>query len=235
MIIRRFTKHVTDQNWFAVGLDVIVVITGIFLGMQVTDWNEQRKERAFRAIQLGSLVDDLKLMRASLAEDMENITVLKNGAKSSLKSLEKCQLDPAAADLIQSSFDAYQTAPAPTIYRGAFDEMLATGTFAQLRDKKLKSSITSLYSGLESFNAVVAFMRRDLSAAGQIMWGKIDFSFEDSTGRGVASFNLLEFCDDRLMRNAIWELADTRADWSRYAGRVIAEIDALLAVLEEAS
>lgn len=38
-------KHVADQNWFAVGLDVIVVITGIFLGMQVTDWNESRKDR----------------------------------------------------------------------------------------------------------------------------------------------------------------------------------------------
>ena len=26
MILRRFMKHVTAQNWFAVGLDVIVVI-----------------------------------------------------------------------------------------------------------------------------------------------------------------------------------------------------------------
>lgn len=46
MILRRFMKHVTDQNWFAVGLDVIVVITGIFLGMQVTERNEERKEGA---------------------------------------------------------------------------------------------------------------------------------------------------------------------------------------------
>jgi hypothetical protein len=45
MILRRFMKHVTDQNWFAVGLDVLVVITGIFLGMQVTDWNEDRKDQ----------------------------------------------------------------------------------------------------------------------------------------------------------------------------------------------
>ena len=45
MILRRFTKHVTDQNWFAVGVDVLVVITGIFLGLQVTDWNEARKNR----------------------------------------------------------------------------------------------------------------------------------------------------------------------------------------------
>ena len=37
-------KYVTDQNWFAVGLDGLVVITGIFLGMLVTEWNERRKD-----------------------------------------------------------------------------------------------------------------------------------------------------------------------------------------------
>lgn len=44
MILRKFMKHVTEQNWYAVGLDVLVVITGIFLGLQVTEWNDQRKQ-----------------------------------------------------------------------------------------------------------------------------------------------------------------------------------------------
>ena len=43
MLLRRFSKHISDQNWFAVGLDVIVVVVGIFLGMQVTEWNDGRK------------------------------------------------------------------------------------------------------------------------------------------------------------------------------------------------
>jgi len=45
MILRSVTKHVKDQNWFAVGLNVIIVIVGIFLGMQVTDWNDNRKAK----------------------------------------------------------------------------------------------------------------------------------------------------------------------------------------------
>lgn len=38
MILRRFMKHVTDQNWFVGGLDEIVVVMGIFLGLQVQAW-----------------------------------------------------------------------------------------------------------------------------------------------------------------------------------------------------
>ena len=60
MILRRFMKHVTEQNWFAVGLDVIVVITGIFLGMQVTEWNEERKERLLEHAYLERLLADTK-------------------------------------------------------------------------------------------------------------------------------------------------------------------------------
>jgi hypothetical protein len=36
-------QHIKEQNWFAVGLDVIVVIVGIFLGMQVQQWYEEQQ------------------------------------------------------------------------------------------------------------------------------------------------------------------------------------------------
>ena len=61
MILRRFMNHVSEQNWFAVGLDVLVVITGIFLGMQVTEWNEGRKEQARSVEVMKRIGDDLQL------------------------------------------------------------------------------------------------------------------------------------------------------------------------------
>ena len=45
MLLRRFVNHITDQNWFAVGLDVIIVISGIFIGMQLNEWNGKRIEK----------------------------------------------------------------------------------------------------------------------------------------------------------------------------------------------
>ena len=61
MILRRFIQHIKEQNWFAVGLDVVVVIVGIFLGMQVTEWNENRNERTEERVVLQRLQLDLKL------------------------------------------------------------------------------------------------------------------------------------------------------------------------------
>jgi endonuclease III-like uncharacterized protein len=43
MILRSLTKHIKDQNWFAVGLDFVIVVTGILIAFQITNWSESRK------------------------------------------------------------------------------------------------------------------------------------------------------------------------------------------------
>ncbi|MEP1144717.1 MAG: DUF6090 family protein [Henriciella sp.] len=45
MLLRRITKHVKDQNWFAIALDFLIVVVGILIAFQITNWNEARNER----------------------------------------------------------------------------------------------------------------------------------------------------------------------------------------------
>ena len=42
MRLRSLTKHVRDQNWFAVFLDFFIVVAGILIAFQITNWNEER-------------------------------------------------------------------------------------------------------------------------------------------------------------------------------------------------
>ena len=46
MILRRIAEGIKNQDWFVVGVEVMIVVVGIFIGLQVDDWNEDRKERA---------------------------------------------------------------------------------------------------------------------------------------------------------------------------------------------
>ncbi len=45
MLLRRITEHVKAQNWFAVGIDFVIVVIGVFIGIQVANWNEARVDR----------------------------------------------------------------------------------------------------------------------------------------------------------------------------------------------
>jgi hypothetical protein len=55
MILRRVMQHVRDQNWFAVGIDFVIVVVGVFIGIQVANWNEALAEKRRLGHQLVSL------------------------------------------------------------------------------------------------------------------------------------------------------------------------------------
>jgi len=60
MILRRITEHVKTQNWFAVGVDFVIVVMGVFIGIQVSNWNASRADRSNETLYLGYLAEDLQ-------------------------------------------------------------------------------------------------------------------------------------------------------------------------------
>ena len=91
MLLRRYMEHLRDQNWTAVWLDLVVVVLGIFLGMQVTQWSHDRADRQQEKIHLERLeqaldsnVDQLEKAIALQSALLENharvIDLLKKGS-----------------------------------------------------------------------------------------------------------------------------------------------------------
>lgn len=44
MLLRRVTEHVKSQNWTAVAIDFVIVVFGVYVGIEVSNWNERRVE-----------------------------------------------------------------------------------------------------------------------------------------------------------------------------------------------
>jgi len=59
MILRRITEHVRDQNWTAIGIDFMIVVVGVFIGIQVSNWNAARVGRDTEARYLRDLSEDV--------------------------------------------------------------------------------------------------------------------------------------------------------------------------------
>ena len=60
MLLRSVIEHVKAQNWTAVALDFVIVVVGVFLGIQLGNWNEARVERSSEVQYLASLEQDMK-------------------------------------------------------------------------------------------------------------------------------------------------------------------------------
>lgn len=59
MILQRMAGAIKRQDWFQVTIEIFIVMIGIFLGLQVQEWNETRKNYALESFYLDSLEGDL--------------------------------------------------------------------------------------------------------------------------------------------------------------------------------
>jgi len=59
MILRRLTMHVKDQNWFAVGLDFVIVVVGVGVALMAQQWITDRQQRADMRVAEAALQIDL--------------------------------------------------------------------------------------------------------------------------------------------------------------------------------
>ncbi len=45
MFVRRIVESLRTQNWTAIGIELVIVIVGVFIGTQVSNWNQERIEK----------------------------------------------------------------------------------------------------------------------------------------------------------------------------------------------
>lgn len=72
MLLRRITTHIKDQNWFAVGLDFVIVVVGVFIGIQVANWNDARTNAYRESEILGTIYAELLEDRAEFRSGKES-------------------------------------------------------------------------------------------------------------------------------------------------------------------
>jgi hypothetical protein len=140
-------KHIKEQNWFAVGLDVIVVIVGIFLGMQVTEWNENNK----------NLYREEKVLQRLLAEFQEAEIYLSNviqGTETRLEGNTKIvKLLRNSGEINDDEFkDIIGTTTGYAIpLKGSvtYTELVASGELNLLTSEELRSALVSYHQYLD--------------------------------------------------------------------------------------
>lgn len=61
MITRRLIAQAKAQNWFAAGLEIIIVVVGVFLGIEASNLNQERNDRERGRAYLARIDADLAI------------------------------------------------------------------------------------------------------------------------------------------------------------------------------
>jgi len=72
LLLRSVSQHVKDQNWFAVGLDFFIVVAGILIAFQITNWSETRQQNVQTEQALDSIEAELSILLFLSSERLSN-------------------------------------------------------------------------------------------------------------------------------------------------------------------
>ncbi|MEM9014354.1 MAG: DUF6090 family protein [Pseudomonadota bacterium] len=87
MILRRITEHVKAQNWTAVALDFVIVVVGVFIGIQLGNWNEARSLEAQEDVFLRELKEEIRHNVAQIEIQEQFVGALLSGGERGLEFL----------------------------------------------------------------------------------------------------------------------------------------------------
>ncbi|MES1200668.1 MAG: hypothetical protein ABUS57_04380 [Pseudomonadota bacterium] len=63
-MIRRVLAHLRKHDWTSVAIDLLIVVLGVFLGLQANNWNQAASDRRAEAVYLSQLQGDLQRIEA---------------------------------------------------------------------------------------------------------------------------------------------------------------------------
>ena len=156
MILRRLAEGVRQQDWFTVVVEVLIVVVGIFLGLQVDDWNNARKDRIDEQEFITRLHGDLLL-----AEDLSSrVRNRRLGRLESMITAADVLFARSERDVLS---DEECIAVTGTHYFNinvpelpSLSELAATGRMSIIRDTELRSALVELQQNRSALSMLIA-------------------------------------------------------------------------------
>jgi len=201
MILRRVIAHFRKQEWTAIFLDFLIVVLGVFVGLQVNNWNEGNADRRREIAYLQRLHDDVASSRADTESDERSVRArneLLQAAMAAFESKDPARIAELGAEhcsaIIRSHIYASAIVTPPTI-----NEILQSGDVGIVQDRALRGAILRFDQAAEDMSQLRTDLQIDRRSLGRVYSGKIKVGlrrWEDSECRFAELQNDQEFLND---------------------------------------
>ena len=192
MILRRVIAHFRRQEWTAIFLDFVIVVIGVFVGLQAQEWSKNFSDRQREAQIIAGLIADLEVDRAQYAQSLVVADTRIRAAADSLAGagLPPLEFEPGApgAGTVDYAFDLSRLGVTPAERRDrlwteivlgfhptpstmTYDAFAGAGDVEIIRDAELARGIQRYYNLVSSVgeqNEKILALRKDALNAGAV-------------------------------------------------------------------
>ena len=149
MILRRLADAIREQNWFTVGIEFLIVVSGIFVGLQVDDWNEARQKAAREQETISRMHAEAVNVVDYFNGRVDNQLTGLAASDAFVRALSGIESDSLAEDAASRGYFRLWIYPSIAPPRAAFDELSSSGLLNEISDSGIRTSIADYYRELD--------------------------------------------------------------------------------------
>ena len=239
MILRRIIAHFRKQEWTAIGIDFVIVVVGVFVGLQVQAWNESRQDRVHERMYIERLARDFATIEERTVATSERWQSIVNVSRRLIADVDEYKATGRTSrtqEQILADLNGVQGGRIPAPRAATFVELLATGEIGVLRDGELRDALLA-YDAQAHYALIAYDVLIDRSNAANVaisthVEAELPESLENivlNPRPAYVSVNFAAFARDPQTRNALKVLGLAAGN---QGGLALAQRDAARRVLE---
>ncbi|WP_290497884.1 hypothetical protein [Hyphomonas sp. UBA4494] len=247
MILRRLTNAIRRRDWFTVVIETLIVVLGVFLGLQVNNWNVVRGNRVAEANFMERLHPDI----VRVEQSSERVRARRVSVVDDLRSATEVIFDVVERDrLTQAECMAIATSHYYNINvlsLPSVTELTNAGRLSIIRDPALRAALVDYEQRVE---ALLAYIEKDHALANNLLMlrpelVKVQPVFDAELGEMQTrpDCDLEAMREDRAFLNAVAEnldaydayLRDGLLPWDAQLAEIHRLIDTALEITHEAA
>lgn len=144
MILRRLVAAFRKQDWFTVLVEIMIVVLGVFIGIQVSNWNDARVESRREASYLAALKEDFGSVIAELESDIVRYEEIANAMTLLLDQSRKAAPD-ASLDALNGAAGLLIAMEGTPIVSATYTNLTGSGDLAIIKSRAVKNSMSSFF------------------------------------------------------------------------------------------
>ena len=145
MIFRRVKAHIEKENWFAVFIDFLIVVVGVFIGFQVSNWNDARLQKTTAENYVERIQEDLLANQEDITQRVAYFTKTRLHALDELAALDRPP-ESLGKQFLVDVYQASQILPRE-VGRDTYNEILAVGANNAIANVAVRKRLANYYRG----------------------------------------------------------------------------------------
>jgi len=163
-MMKRAVEALERQDWAAVVIEFLMVVAGVLLAFQISEWASGRNDRRVRAESVERLLheseQDVASLRELITEQKSSILANMNVTVANLRDPAP---SPEVAEAMRAGIGASAVLPKPIAPDSVYRELIASGRFGEIGDVKMRDAVSNYASMMSYLDQAIDYARQGTS------------------------------------------------------------------------